>query len=300
MCISRLVGFFFKGLGNKIQGSELDSQTISMEDLAQSWTRLSLSEREGLGCCLTTEESVKSFSIAANFLTKRALNIEAIVRTFTPLWRARTGFKIQNIGDHKILFSFDDKEDVDRILGSELWSFDKHYDNDRPLQDIKYDRTTFWVQVRSLPMRYMPIEAEEKICNAVGKVIKQSDSQVYDGGNFIRVKVSIDITLPLCQGRLLSLNNDKQLWVMFKYERLPNICYWCGHLTHDDRGCDIWIESEGTLRNDQKEFGSSLRAPPFVVSKKKTIMVSGYFSTRKMNNKARHASQPMEEEPPTQ
>ena len=27
-----------------------------MEDLAQSWKRLSLSEREGPGCCLTTEE----------------------------------------------------------------------------------------------------------------------------------------------------------------------------------------------------------------------------------------------------
>ena len=276
-----------------------------MEDLAQSWTRLSLSEREGPGCCLKPKESVKTFSIAARFLTKRALNAEAIARTFNPLWRARRGFKIKNIGDHKILFSFEDKDDVDRIIGSEPWSFDKHLvvmqrcDNDRPIEDIKYDRTTFWVQVHGLLMRYMTIEAMEKNCNAVGKVIKQSDSQVYDGGNFIRVKVSIDITLPLCQGRLISLNNDKQLLVMFKYERLPNICYWCGRLTHDDKDCDIWIESEGTLRNDQKEFGSSLCAPPFVVSKKKTIMVSGYFSTRKMNNKARHASQPMEEEPLT-
>ena len=159
-----------------------------MEDLTQSWTRLSLSEREGPGCCLMTEESVKSFSIAAKFLTKRALNVEAIARTFTPLWRARTSFKIQNIGDHKILFSFDDKEDVDRILGSKQWSFDKHlvvmqrYDNDKPLQDIKYDRTTFWVQVHGLLIRYMTIEAAEKICDVVGKVIKQSDSQVYDGG----------------------------------------------------------------------------------------------------------------------
>ena len=37
-----------------------------------------------------------------------------------------------------------------------------------------------------------------------------------------------------------------------------------------------------------------------MVSKKKTITVPGYFSTRKMNNKVGNASQPMEEEPPTQ
>ena len=84
------------------------------------------------------------------------------------MWRAKRGFKIQNIGDHNILFSFEDKDNVDRIIGSEPWSFDKHfvamqrYDNDRPLEDIKYDRTTFWVQVHGLPLRYMTIEAAEK------------------------------------------------------------------------------------------------------------------------------------------
>ena len=177
-----------------------------MEYLAQSWTRLSLSEREGPGCFLIPEESVKTFSIAASFLTKRALNAEAIARTLNPLWQARRGFKIQHIGDHKILFSFKDKEDVDRIMDNEPQSFDKHlvvlqrYENDRPLDDIKYDRTTFWVQVHGLPLRYMTIEAAEKLCGGVGEVIKQSDSKVYDGGNFVHVKVLVDITMPSCRG----------------------------------------------------------------------------------------------------
>ncbi|KAK9987030.1 hypothetical protein SO802_031981 [Lithocarpus litseifolius] len=275
-----------------------------MEDLAHSWTRLSLSEREGPGCCLMPEESVKTFSIAASFLTKRALNANAIARTFTPLWRAMRGFKIQHIGDHKILFSFEDKEDVDRIMGSKPRSFDKHlvvlqrYDNDRPLEDIKHDRTTFWVQVHRLPLRCMTIEAAEKVCGVVGEVIKQSDSKFYDGGNFIRVKVSVDITMPLCRGRNITLKDDKQ--VSFKYKRLPNICYWCGRLMHDDRDCEIWIESEGTLKNDQKEFGPSLRSPPFVVSKKNTIVVPGYYSMRKTTMKGRQTSQPMNEEQPDQ
>ena len=44
----------------------------------------------------------------------------------------------------------------------------------------------------------------------------------------MRVRVSIDVTLPLCRGRLISFENgDKgEGWVSFKYERLPNICYW--------------------------------------------------------------------------
>ena len=77
--------------------------------------------------------------------------MEVIAKTFTPLWRARNGFKIQNFGDQKILFTFDNREDVDWILGGEPWSYDKHlvvmsrYENEFPLQDIKFDRTTLWV-----------------------------------------------------------------------------------------------------------------------------------------------------------
>ncbi|KAL0003670.1 hypothetical protein SO802_011231 [Lithocarpus litseifolius] len=255
-----------------------------MEDLAQSWQRLSLSEREGPGCCLTSEESVKQFSIAASFTTKRALNVDSIARTFTPLWRAKKGFKIQKIGDHEMLFSFDTKEEVDKILNSEPWSFDKHlvvmqrYDHDLPLEDIKFERTNFWVQVHGLPIKYMTIAAAEKICGVVGEVISQLDPKLYDGGNFIRVKVAVDISIPLCRGRLVSLNDGKQVWISFKYERLPNLCYWCGCLTHDDRDCELWIESEGTLKSEQREFGPNLRAQPFVVSKRHTVSMPGYSS----------------------
>jgi len=79
-----------------------------------------------------------------------------------------------------------------------------------------------------------------------------------DGGNFLRLKVSLDLTLPLCRGRLISLENGKQIWIRFKYKRLPNLCYWCGCLTHDNKDCEIWIDSEGTLKPEDRQFGPGL------------------------------------------
>ena len=52
--------------------------------------------------------------------------MEVIAKTFTPLWRAKDSFKMQNFGDHKVLFTIEKKDDVERILDGEPWSFDKH------------------------------------------------------------------------------------------------------------------------------------------------------------------------------
>jgi len=67
-----------------------------MDELSQSWNRLTLSDREGPGCCLLDEEKVENFSIAVKFLTRQAINMEIITKTFTSLWRARNDFKIQS------------------------------------------------------------------------------------------------------------------------------------------------------------------------------------------------------------
>ena len=32
----------------------------------------------------------------------------------------------------------------------------------------------------------------------------------------------------------------------------PSLCYWCGCLTHDDKDCDLWVQSSGTLTLDKQ------------------------------------------------
>ena len=100
----------------------------------------------------------------------------------------------------------------------------------------------------------------EKICDTLGEVVHTPDTLVHDGGSLIWIRVTINISLPLCRGCLISIDDGRQVWVSFEYERLPNICYWCGCLDHDNKNCDVWIASEGTLKTEQQQFGPSLRA----------------------------------------
>ena len=89
-----------------------------MSLIAEENTKLSLTKSKNL--------RRKEYVLAAKFLTKRALNVEAIGRTFKPLWRAKNEFKIREAGDHILLFVFELETDAERVLAQEPWSFDKH------------------------------------------------------------------------------------------------------------------------------------------------------------------------------
>ncbi|XP_075636755.1 uncharacterized protein LOC142608993 [Castanea sativa] len=163
-----------------------------MEDLTRHWNCLSLSEQEGDDVCFKKDRCSKEYIIAAQFFTKHALNMEAVARTFKLLWKAENRSTVSKNGSHRALFMFDKKEDVDCILSSEPWSFDKYlvvlerYKRQTPLEDLKFDKASFWVQVHNIPIGYRNKFVFEDICEAIGQVDRTTS--VYDskGGSYIR------------------------------------------------------------------------------------------------------------------
>ena len=262
-----------------------------MEDLSNRWKSLSLSEKEESSLTLNSDQATSEFSMLARFLTQRPINLDAIANTFNPLWRSKKGFRMKFIGDHLILFSFDSKEEVDRILATEPWSFDKsimvlsRHEHSTPINAVNMTMVSFWVQVHDIPLRFRNREVGEKICENIGMIIQTENPQDCDGGSFIRIRVKVSIELPLCRGRLITLDNNEVHWVSFKYERLPNLCYWCGCLTHSDKDCERWIDSEGTLNKEEQHFGPWLKAAPFMASRKAFLSVPGFYASKKTGKK---------------
>ena len=171
-----------------------------MEDLSNRWNKLSLSKREGGEFKFQAQHKSQEFSIVAKFYTPRILNVEAVACTFNPIWRSKNGFQIQNLGEHRLLFIFDNKADVDRVLQNEPWSFDKHvvilqfYNKTLPLRDLVFRESLFWVQVHDIPITYMNQATAEELCSVIGEVIHMPGGPTFGGQGFMRVRVRVDVT----------------------------------------------------------------------------------------------------------
>jgi len=110
----------------------------------------------------------------------------------------------------------------------------------------------------------MDPETAIEIGETLGKVsVAENTKEMVGGGTFLRVRVEVDVSNSLCRGRKVAINEESEIWVSFKYEKLPNFCYWCGMVSHADKECDVWLSSKGKLRQDQQGYGNWLRALPF-------------------------------------
>lgn len=97
------------------------------------------------------------------------------------------------------------------------------------------------------------------------------------GGDFLWVRVVVDVSRPLCCGRKVILESDKEIWVSFKYEKLLNFCYVCGMVSHDDKECEVWLASKGTISIEKQEYGVWLRALPYNLGKTHFTTISGMY-----------------------
>ena len=78
---------------------------------------------------------------------------------------------------------------------------------------------------------------------------------------FIRIKVEVHITQPLCPGVFLLHDNLNDLWIILKSEKLVEVCNKCGLIGHAERHCDGNMPClQNPLGHLFKAFGPWLRA----------------------------------------
>ena len=112
-----------------------------------------------------------------------------------------------------------------------LWSFEKNlvllqeFSRDLVPKEIDLKWLPFWVQVSNLPLKSRTKETRMEIGIKLEKVLEVDilENGVHRG-QYLWVKVQLDVTRKLIRAKKVSIEEDEPRWVFFRYERLPNFC----------------------------------------------------------------------------
>jgi hypothetical protein len=218
------------------------------EELTEMWGNFKLLEEENIGVSIDNVELDPLLSrgqacIVGKILADRVVPMEFFKKPLIRVWQPLGTVSFRSLGENMFIADFEQEVDKVRILEGRPWLFDGNlvsladFDGTTPPSQMEFERASFWLRMYNLPLACMSKEIGQKIGASVGVV---EDVDVLDGeagwGEFLRVRISLDLAKPLARGRLLHLQG-KSIWVAFKFEKIPKFCFSCGVIRHGKLGC---------------------------------------------------------------
>lgn len=115
----------------------------------------------------------------------------------------------------------------------------KRWSLDLSWLEVDFPITSFWLQIHNLSFLWCTKENIRKIGLTIGRVndVDFTGDGTEPWKRFIRLNVDIPIDSPLIPGIFLPRLNREDLWVGIKYEKLADVCYNCGFIGHEHKGC---------------------------------------------------------------
>ncbi|KAJ1395943.1 Zinc finger, CCHC-type [Sesbania bispinosa] len=193
----------------------------------------------------------------------------SLLNALSGIWCNPKGFRLEERDPKTFQFFFDEEADVDRILRGNPWLFRNSWLNlrkwkrDLRLEEIDFGVVETRVQIWGLPPHCRTSKMGEKIGACLGPV---KEAEVYENkerGQFVKVLVELNTTKPLLPGIPVGSKKDGITWVDFRYEKLPQFCYKCGEIGHEEDMCKHEVEQGSVDESPEHELGPWIRATHF-------------------------------------
>ncbi|XP_060961729.1 uncharacterized protein LOC133031950 [Cannabis sativa] len=201
--------------------------------------------------------------------------------TLAGLWKPGKGLFVKEMKPNLYLFQFYHEIDIKLVINGSPWTF-----NRLPLifgrvprggdpKAVKLNQIDMWVQIHGLSTGFMKKKVVSTAANYIGSFV-ESDPKNYNGlwREYLRVRVTVNIDIPLKRLMKLKKTGGDWFYANFKYEFAPTFCFICGLIGHSKNFCHKLFDTP----KDEivKPYGSFMRAQP---RRKNYLLSSQYLRT---------------------
>ncbi|PNY17922.1 hypothetical protein L195_g014678 [Trifolium pratense] len=205
--------------------------------------------------------------LVGRFICERAIHFNSMKIRMADLWKPLRGVTIKETKTGKFLCHFAHPIDMEEVLNGGPWTFDNNMlileqvQLGMQIEQIPLYYVNMWVRIHDLPMRLMKERVGTSLANYIGSFVE------YDKNNnftfwreYMRIRVRIDVRLPLKKYSKVMNKEGKWCTVKFKYEKLGIFCFVCGVMGHAENKCEVRFSMEQD--DGTRGWSADLRADP--------------------------------------
>uniref|UniRef100_A0A2N9I5P8 Reverse transcriptase domain-containing protein n=1 Tax=Fagus sylvatica TaxID=28930 RepID=A0A2N9I5P8_FAGSY len=172
-------------------------------------------------------------SLIEKIITMRSFNHSVVRDIVTKAWNLSFPISVMKMDRNVFLFSFQHEVDLNLVFRCRPWTLRgahlilKVWKPELNWNEVDFSTSTFWIQVHGLPFLWQNKPNLSRIGSKAGKVIEVDfvgDSPPR-WHKLVRLRVEVDITVPLKPGMFFPRKELSDVWIGLKYEKLPEFCY---------------------------------------------------------------------------
>lgn len=191
---------------------------------------------------VTENPAFRSKCLIGVLIDKKLLSLDHMQEIVSAAWRLQGSVQVIRKENNIYIFQFSNCEDQEFLLGEKVLAvksrilFLQQWKPDMNLSELKVEKVPLWFQFWGLPLEYYCTEVATQLGNMAGEVqkVEQNARNILS----IRVRVYVNPDEPLSMGCFVKLDNGRDVWVQYSYERLFRMCNGCGRIGHKAKDCD--------------------------------------------------------------
>ncbi|KAM0861733.1 hypothetical protein ACQ4PT_045697 [Festuca glaucescens] len=229
-------------------GTSASSSRGKNVGLHDMFSHLELNEEELDDVVIGVEEA-REYQQAARWLaigkvhTSRSFSTEALVEKMKVVWNLSRDPICREAGENLFIFQMFCLGDWKKVVHQGPWTFRgwgvliEDYDGLSDPEKFVFGGIYVWAQIHGIRELYRKKEVVDDLARRVGKIkeVQMAPKLFYDG-NYVRIRVRVDISKPLMWFVSLTMHEGKRRLTV-KYEKIPFFCKRCGLLGHDHEEC---------------------------------------------------------------